>query len=279
MRAERTKRAGARRFLTVLVTVCVVGSVGCGAKKDKDAETRLLSARGLYERGLLELSQRNLRRARTLLEQVQYEPDDRSELEPLVRLAIADATFYQDFAISYIDARALYLDFVTLYGDHPLAPYAQFQAGVCSMEQVSHASKDQSQTYQAIADLRDVERRFPASLFAGAAQGLIRSAESNLAEHEFIVGRFYLKRNAPLAAIERFQRVLERYPRYDEKERLYFYLGQALLRANNDVEARIYLDKLIQDYPDGDYRDEARKVLQQAGGTALELEGAMGGAP
>ena len=87
-----------------------------------------------------------------------------------------------------------------------------------------------------------------------------------LAEHEFMVGKFYLNRKAPLAAVNRFQGILELYPHYAEKDKLYFYLGQALLKMNNDIEARIYLDKLVTDFPDGQYVDEALKELDKAGG-------------
>ena len=49
-----------------------------------------------------------------------------------MRIGVADATFYQGHDLALIDARNLYLDFVTLNADHELAPYAQFQAGICS---------------------------------------------------------------------------------------------------------------------------------------------------
>ena len=101
---------------------------------------------------------------------------------------------------------------------------------------------------------------------------MIHQAEHNLAEHAFTVGKFYLKRKAPMAAVERFQTILDRYPHYREKEKLYFYLGQAQLRAGNDVEARIYLDKLVNDYPHGEFRKDALKELNKAGGPLEEFD-------
>ena len=238
----------------------------CAGKKRQNEVVGTLSAGEAYRQALAEIELRNLRKARSLLERVQYSGEEREELEPKVRMAIADATYYQSYAIALIDARALYLDFVTLYGQHPRAPYAQFQAGMCSLAQARHSSRDQSQTRLAITDLREVLRRYPNSSFAGAAGGMIRQAQQKLAEHEVVIGRFYMKRRKPLAAVERFRNVLERYPSYPEKDKLYFYLGQALLRSNNDAEARIYLDKLVTDYPDGQYFNEAIKQLDKAGG-------------
>jgi outer membrane protein assembly factor BamD len=236
------------------------------AKKKKKEAGSYVTARDIYEQGLREIQKDDLRQAQAMLEQITYSPENREELEPLVRLRIADATFYQSTGVSLIDARSLYLDFVALYGDHPAAPYAQFQAGVCSLGQVVHPSRDQSQTHQAIADLRVVGQRWPSSIFVPAARTMIRQAEHNLAEHSFTVGKFYLNRKAPMAAVDRFQSILDRFPDWREREKLYYYLGQAQLRAGNDTEARIYLDKLVTDFPQGQFRKDAMKFLEKAGG-------------
>jgi len=169
------------------------------------------------------------------------------------------------------DARSLYLDFVTLYGDHALAPYAQFQAGMCILLQITHPSKDQSRTFEAIDDLELVGRRWPNSVYARAARGMVVAAETNLATHEVGVGRFYLKRKKYLAAAERFRNVLNDYPEFADLETVYFYLGRALIGSNNPAEGRVYLDKLIHDFPGGRYSESAQRLLVDSGGP-LELE-------
>jgi len=263
---------GALRPVALALAVLLFAAPAAQAKNKKQPAAKFLSADEIYRQALRELEQDDLRQAQSLLEQVTYTTEDRSALEPLVRLAIADSTFYQRYGVALIDARSLYQDFVALYGDHALAPYAQFQAGVCSLKQVVHPSRDQAQTHQAIADLRLVVERWSASRFAVAARLMIRQAERNLAEHEFTVGRFYLNRKAPAAAIERFRGILDRYPHFDELDKVYFYLSQAQLGAGNDVEARIYLDKLVKDFPNGAFVDEAQKQLERAGGPLESLE-------
>jgi len=264
------------RAFTLVSTLLALTVSGAGCAKNKNLTSgNYLTAKEIYQQGIREIQEDDLRQAQTLLEQITYAPENRDELEPMVRLGIADATFYQNYGVALIDARSLYLDFVALYGDHPAAPYAQFQAGVCSLGQVAHPTRDQSQTHQAIADLRVVDRRWPTSMFGEAARVMVQQAEHNLAEHAFTVGKFYLNRKAPMAAVERFQAILDRYPHWREREKLYFYLGQAQLRAGNDTEARIYLDKLVTDYPHGEFRKEAVKELDKAGGP-LEKFGVTG---
>ena len=50
-----------------------------------------------------------------------------------------------------------------------------------------------------------------------------------------------------------------------------FQLSQALLQSNNPSEARVYLDKLVADFPEGRYAEEARKTLDEVGG-GLDLD-------
>ncbi len=247
-------------LLAGLVALCAV-STACGRKDKKEPES-YATAQELYDRGSRHLAERDLNKARRALEQVYYTPEDRARLEPLVRLRIADAVFYQGNDLALIDARSLYLDFVTLYGDHPNAPYAQFQAGVASLEQGNDPTRDQSQTLRAIQDFQVVVDRFPDSRYAVAARDMIGSAESKLAEHEFVVGRFYMKKKAWEAAANRFKLVVERYPTYREKDKLYFNLGKALINGNSAPEGRIYLDKLLQDYPTSDYVKDANELLR-----------------
>jgi len=258
------------------LALAVLAFAGCGGKKTPESLPEVMTTAQLYDQAMRELERHDLRRAKSILENVRYVGDEDRALEPLVRLALADATFYQDYTIAYIDARSLYLDFVTFFGTHPRAPYAMYQAAMASLAQVNHPSKDQTQTVQAIQDLREVIRRYPTSPYAAAARTMVVRAEERLAEHEFLVGRFYMKRNAPVAAADRFRELLDEYPHYAEKDKVYLHLGQVLLALDNEDEARIWLDKLVRDYPRGSWTDEAIKELRAAG-LAADLDSALEG--
>jgi outer membrane protein assembly factor BamD len=250
-------------------------TAGCAGKKgaaEVEGFVGPYTPEEAYRRGLQLIQDHDLNKATRILSNIDYYgAENRQQLEPLVRMATADATFYQGTALALIDARSLYRDFVTLYGDHPLAPYAQFQAGMCILAQVTHPSKDQSHTFEAIADLELVERRWPSSVYARAARSMIDVAQTNLAKHEVFVGRFYLKRKKYLAAAERFRTVLNDYPAYTDLETVYFYLGRSLVSSNNPAEGRVYLDKLVADFPEGRYTEEAKTLLTEVGGQ-LELD-------
>ena len=255
-----------RRALAGLaIGVLLAVGAGCASRRQAKQEAAVVTAEDLYRQGVDALEKRKLREARTYLERIQYSAQNRPDLEPLVRLALADATFYLGDDVSLIEARAKYVDFVTLYGDHPQAAYAQFQAGVSSLKQVNDPSRDQSQTEAALADLREVGRRWPGSPFAEAADQMIGVAQNHLAEHEYLVARFYSKRKKYQAASDRLRGLLDKYPRYGHKDEVYLLLGQTLVKMNSTEEGRVYLDKLLADYPGTDAAREAKKLLSELG--------------
>lgn len=256
-----------------LLALSLAGLAGAGCGKKQPVSLDLLSGERAYRAGMERLSRRDLVKAIETFERIRYAEDSIEEFEPLVRLGIADATFYKGTDLELIDARSLYLDFVTLYGDHPLAPYAQTQAGLCSLRQVNHPSRDQSQTLDAISDLEEVGRRYPDSPFTDTARGLVRSARSRLAESEFLVGRFYMKRKRYLAALERFRRVIEDYPDFPETDKVLYHMGRSLVAMDSFTKGAIYLDQLLEDYPEGEYVKPARKLLAQIPASPGETSG------
>jgi len=259
--------------MVAVLVVAALAAPGC-ARGKKGVDSRALrSADEMLRDGMDLLEKRELRKARLLLQRVEYSARDRRETEPLVRLAIADATFYQGDDFSLIDARSLYLDFVTLYGDHPRAPYAQLQAGVCSLAQVNDPSRDQSQTRVAIDDLREVLRRYPASPYAAVAQLKIREAEALLAEHEYLIGRFYIKKKSYPAAVERLRGLLTEYPTFSGTDKVYYWIGEALFRQDNAEEGSLYLRKLVDDFPASEY---AARAAARLGTAPADRAGASG---
>jgi outer membrane protein assembly factor BamD len=263
-----------RRNLILVLLVASVGVVpGCAKRKAQKAEERAFaSAEELYRRGIEKLARDNLAKAREDLERITFSAETMGLLEPLVKLRLAATTFYRGDDLSYIDARAKYLDFVVLHADHPLAPYAQFQAGICSLKQVSAPTQDQTQTHTSLEEFREVIRRWTGTAYAQAAEGVVVEAETYLARHEYSVGRFYFKKRKFKAAANRFRGILDRYPSWENKDRVYRYLGESLLRSGSELEGTSYLNRVIEDYPDSNSASEARKVLAKADDFRKKLE-------
>ncbi len=255
--------SGTRACALLLGLVLVAGGNGCAAKKARAAKqaAEMLTADTALAQFAAAMDLHQLRKAKIILQKIQFTQAERPVYEPLVRLALADSTYYLGDDLSLIEARAKYLDFVTLYADHPRAPYAQFQAGMCSVKQIYSASRDQAQTKIAIDDFKAVEKRWPSSAYARAARQFIGKGQDGLAEHEFIVASFYLKKKAYRAAADRFSGLIEKFPAYRQKDKVYYWLGRTLMDADQPAEGRVWLDQVLNEYPRGKYAPMARALL------------------
>jgi outer membrane protein assembly factor BamD len=238
---------------------------GCAAKKKAAQQTaEVLTAEATLAEVDAKMAHHQLRKAKLLLQKIQFTQAERPTYEPLVRLALADSTYYLGDDLSLIEARSKYLDFVTLYSDHPKAPYAQFQAGMCSVKQIYSASRDQAQTQIAIDDFKEIDKRWPSSAFARAGRQFIGKGQDGLAEHEFLIGSFYWKKKSYQAATDRFTALLEKYPAYRQKDKVYYWLGRTLMSARSPAEARVWLDQVLNEYPRGKYARMAKAMLAES---------------
>jgi outer membrane protein assembly factor BamD (BamD/ComL family) len=78
-----------------------------------------------------------------------------------------------------------------------------------------------------------------------------------LAEHEFSVGYFYMRKGASSAALARFTELEQRYPEYGARDKLYFYAARVLEKLGRRQEADRYYARLTAEFPESEY---ARKV-------------------
>jgi outer membrane protein assembly factor BamD len=90
-------------------------------------------------------------------------------------------------------------------------PYAQYLIGMSYYERISDVGRDQKMTSDAQREFTELVRRYPQTPYARDAGLKLDLINDHLAGKEMEVGRFYLKRKDYVAAINRFNRVVEQY--------------------------------------------------------------------
>jgi len=118
-------------------------------------------------------------------------------------------------------ARAAAGRFIRLNPDHPQVDYAYYLRGLAAWDGGRHAleglklsdisKRDPGATREAYADFRRLILDFPDSQYAPDASQRLRYLKNLLAEQEVYIGQFYLRRGAPVAAINRGKEVVEGY--------------------------------------------------------------------
>ena len=122
-------------------------------------------------------------------------------------LMVADSYFQQKTAEPYTEARYRYRDYLNRYPGAPKRDYARYQFALCYDKEHEKPDRDQTATREAIEQYRALIREFPDSGYAGAGRERIRRLTDLLAEHDFGVGYFYLRKGSTAAALSRFIQV------------------------------------------------------------------------
>jgi outer membrane protein assembly factor BamD len=79
---------------------------------------------------------------------------------------------------------------------------------------------------KALEEFRRLKQKFPQDENVPKAEKYLAQCRSDLAEHEFYVGRFYLKTKHYAAALERFQILAQEYPEFPKQNEVKNYTAE-----------------------------------------------------
>jgi outer membrane protein assembly factor BamD len=264
LRRQQAPRTARRLLESVFALALVVFSGRCasGGKKPDKITQELLSTpkQTLFEKGkgLIEKKKYDLGRKYLTFIFETY-PNDPLGRESL--LMVADAFYRQGGTTGYTEARFRYRDYLNRYPGAPKRDYARYQFAVCYDKEHEKPDRDQTSTREAIDQYRLLLKEFPNSPYTAGANARIHTLIDLLAEHEFGVGYFYMRKGAPGAALSRFASLEERFPEYGARDKLFFYSGAVLERLGRKDEAGRYFSRLLEEFPSSEYAKKAREKM------------------
>ncbi len=157
--------------------------------------------------------------------------------------------------------------FIALHPGNESAPYAYYLVAMCHFERILDVGRDQGTTERAMAALNDVVRRFPESPYARDARLKLDMVHDQLAGKEMSVGRFYLRRDQHLAAINRFRNVIEN-PDYQTTSHVpeaLHRLVESYLSVGMTEEAQRMAAVLGHNFPGGEWYPRSYALMTDSG--------------
>ncbi|HEY3951634.1 MAG TPA: outer membrane protein assembly factor BamD [Phenylobacterium sp.] len=181
------------------------------------------------------------------------------------RRAILMQAFAHYQANEYDEAIADADRFVSLYPGNTAAAYAHYLKAICYFEQIVDVGRDQAATGQALENLREVVSRYPHTEYALDARLKIDMVNDQLAGKEMNIGRWYLRQNDTLAAINRFKTVVDRYQTTSDAPEALYRLVEANLSLGLMDEAKKDGSVLGYNYPGDQWYIDAYNLLTSKG--------------
>jgi outer membrane protein assembly factor BamD len=235
----------------LLVAACCLaaGLAGCKSGGGVKADPLLkLSAEESLAEGKQLLASKKYDRARPYFTHAfEVEPNSRIGRESL--LLAADSFYMAGGSGNYIQAEAKYRDYLNRFPTSEQAPYVQFQIANSLAKRMERPDRDQTVTRKALQAYEELTRLYPTSEYAARGQEQIGAVKSKLAEHELLIGNFYLRYGVPVAAAERYEYLLENYPTFPGRDKVIYNLGLAYQRSRKMDEARKAFDRLRTEFP------------------------------
>lgn len=197
---------------TLLLNACAI----FGDPTELD-DTKGLSAERIYEKGAEKMRDKDYEKAIVYFKKLESRyPHGRFATQAQLETAYAHYKKQEPvLAVAAADR------FIKLHPNHPNVDYAYYLKGIAifnergiiekvTKQQVS--DRDPRALRDAFMTFKDLVNRFPKSRYAkDATQRMVYLANS-LSDHELHVARYYMKRQAYLAAVNRTKYVLENYP-------------------------------------------------------------------
>jgi outer membrane protein assembly factor BamD len=176
----------------------------------------------------------------------------------------------------YDDAIISLNRFIQLHPGNRDIAYAYYLRALCYYEQISDVSRDQLNTELALNALTEVVRRFPESHYARDARLKIDLTRDHLAGKEMAIGRYYLRRNEHLAAINRFRRVVDNYQTTSHVPEALHRLAEAYASLGLMDEARKAAAVLGHNYPGSEWYVDSYELVAEGEVPPNRLQGNQG---
>ena len=167
-------------------------------------------------------------------------------------------------AQDYEQARLSAERFLNFYPADAEAPLAQFIVANTWYDQIVDVGRDQGNTREALNAMREMTARYPDSPYAREAQLKYDLALDHLAGKEMEVGRYYLKRDLFVAAINRFRTVVEDYQTTSHTPEALHRLVEAYMALGVVQEAQTAAAVLGYNFPGSDWYASSYDLLTGA---------------
>jgi len=236
---------------------------GCGSwfGKKKDADDNVAAPDVIYGRADTLLDKQSYEEAAKQYEEVDVNHPYSQE----ARRAIVMSAYSYYKAGKYDDAVSAADRYLTLHPGTPESDLAQNIIGMSYYVQVLDPKRDQTNARKSLQAYQTLLQRYPDSRYAAEAQNRARILRDLLAANEMNVGRFYLRHNNFLAAINRFKLVVTDYQTTAQVEEALGRLTEAYVALGIIPEAQTAAAVLGYNYPDSKWYRNSFALLQKYG--------------
>ena len=249
------------RLSAVVVTLAAAGACASSPRGTVPAGT-VEPDKFLFDKGTDALNNKKWLASREFFKQV-TETYTASPYRPDAKLGIGDTYLGEASSEALVLAINEFSEFLSFYPTNRRADYAQFKLGMAHFRQMRLAQRDQTETRAALKEFETFVARFPNSSLMPEVKTKLRETRDRLSQADYQVGYFYYRQKWYLGAIARFKSVLKDDPEFTNRDSVYFYLADSLVKVKKEAEALPYLERLVQEFEKSEHLILAQKLITE----------------
>jgi outer membrane protein assembly factor BamD len=255
-------RTAAPLALLFACLAMALATVACGGKQNTMPTGIAEADKFLFERGTDLLNRKKWLTSREFFGRL-VDNYPQSPYRPDAKLGVGDAYLGEGTTESIVLAVNEFTEFLSYYPTHRRADYAQYKLGLCHYRQMRGPERDQRETREAVREFETFLVKYPNSTLLPEVQARYREARDRLSLSEYRVGYFYYRQRWYPGAISRFKTLLKEDPAFSQRDALYYYLAEALLKVKLDAEALPYFDRLVKEFETSEFLEPAKLRLTE----------------
>jgi outer membrane protein assembly factor BamD len=123
--------------------------------------------------------------------------------------------------------------------------------------------RDQTETRDAIKELQNYVTRYPNGELIDEARQHLREAKDRLDGWEIGVAEHYYRIKWYPGTIGRLVPLLKNDPDYTRRDKAYYLLAEAYEKVNRPAEALPLYERLVKEFEQSDYLEDAKKRIEE----------------
>tara|TARA_A100001011_G_C14087611_1_gene747182 strand:- start:139 stop:912 length:774 start_codon:yes stop_codon:yes gene_type:complete len=181
------------------------------------------------------------------------------------RIALIKAIRSYHSGAKFNELRKTSKKYLDLYPNDQNSSFAKYMIGMSYFEQIIDVERDQGATRDSIREFNELINLYPRSKYSEKAKENIVIAKSQLAGQEVAVGRYYLNKNNPLSAINRFQTVIDYHKNTAYYPEAIFRSIEAYAMLGISDKILSYAYRLKKEFPDSEWNKLAFVLIKEYG--------------
>jgi outer membrane protein assembly factor BamD len=244
--------------LPLLLAAAMLGATGCGSTSKEDPNSTA-AVEKLYAEAKDEMANGGWDRATKILERV----EGRAAGTLLAQQAAIDLAYAQYRGNERAAALATIDRFIKLNPSSPAFDYALYLRGIINfndnlgvlsfLSRQDLSERDQQASRESFQSFKQLVDQFPQSRYAGDARLRMDYIVNALAEYEVHVARYYYRRGAYVAAVNRAQQALTEFQQSPAGEEALFILMQSYQQLGLEPLRADAERVLKQNFPNSPY--------------------------